>query len=482
MIHKLPDRLFIIVSSASARPMTLTEQGETPEPGSDTIVAGSTWAAIWEMSWPMLVNAMAVSLACFADVYVSGRLGAGEQAAVGLGGQIWFFMIVMAIAIATGANAIVSRYWGARDFDTATEAARQCLLASVLFGTISVAAGLILCRPVMHVLGAEPAVAQLGWTYLKYSFFSMLPLTLLWVCHSIFRAAGGARTPMILMGLLMALVVMLDYGLCIWPWHLGIAGIGVSWVISGIVAAATSLVMLKDTRLGRCLKVSKEYPLTFSWDWAWRILKIGIPACLQDVAWVAGNFVLFAIFAQTADPTSCQAAWAIGLRIEDAAASMPMFALGLGIATIVGQNLGAKRPDRAEKTAWQASGIVALYMCLVGLIMFFGAYPIAHLMSSSPNVVEFAAQYLRIVGLSEPFQGVWLVLFGAMEGAGYTRWPMVIAGICLLGMRLPLAWFLTVPMKMGPSGTWVSISVSFFTLTMLTLYLFMRGTWKTNKV
>jgi putative MATE family efflux protein len=462
--------------------MTLTEESEKLTVAPDAILEGSTWSAIWEMSWPMLVNAMAVSIACFADVYVCGQLGANEQAAVGLGGQIWFFMIVMAIAIATGANAIVSRYWGAREFDTAIEASRQCILSAFLFGAVSVATGLTLCRPVMNLLGAAPEVARLGWEYLQYSFYSLLPLTVLWVCHSIFRAKGDARTPMLLMGVLMGLVIAFDYGFCLWPLHIGIAGIGISWVLAGAVATLLSLFVLRSTELGSCLEVSAARPLHLSWSWSWRILKIGIPACLQDVAWVAGNFVLFAIFAQTSDPTSCQASWAIGLRIEDALASMPMFACSLGVATIVGQNLGAKRPDRAVRTGWQASGVVALYMSLVGSLMFFGAYPIAHLMSTNDHVVEYAAQYLQIVGLSEPFQGVWLILFGAMEGAGYTRWPMVLAAVCLLGMRLPLAWFLTVPMKMGPAGTWISICASFVVLSLFTVFLFVRGSWKNNSV
>ena len=418
--------------------MTLTEECQVAAAKTDAIIEGSTWAAIWDMSWPMLVNAMAVSLACFADVYVSGRLGADEQAAVGLGGQVWFFMVVWAIAIASGANAIVSRYWGARDFETAVEASRQCIIWAFIFGGVSVVAGVTLCQPVMQLLGASAAVSALGWAYLKYSFISLCPLTALWVCHSIFRAKGDARTPMLLMGILMVLVIVLDYGLCLWPLHIGISGIGISWVVAGAVACAISLFALRGTELGRCLDLNKGNPIKVSLNWASRILKIGLPACLQDVAWVAGNFVLFAIFAQTIDPTSCQAAWAIGLRIEDAGAAMPIYACSLGVATIVGQNLGAKRTDRAVRTGWQAAGVVFLYMLLIGAIMFFGADPIAHFMSSSPQVQQYAAQYLQIVGLSEPFQGVWLVLFGAMEGAGYTRWPMVISGICLLGMRLPL--------------------------------------------
>ncbi len=462
--------------------MSLTEEVTIAPAEKDTILRGSTWAAIWDMSWPMLINAMSVSIACFADVYVAGRLGSDEQAAVGLGGQVWFFMVLMAIAIATGANAIVSRHWGARDYETAIEASRQCILWALVFGAISIVAAVAICRPVLHMLGASPQVAHLGWSYLKYNFLAICPLTVLWVCHSIFRAKGNARTPMLLMGALMSLVVLLDVGLCLFPLHLGISGIGVAWMIAGSVSCVLSLVSLGASDLGRALVVSKEYPLRFSWSWAWRVLKIGIPSGLQDVAWVAGNFVLFAIFAMTPDPTSCQAAWAIGLRVEDAAASMPMFALSLGLATIVGQNLGAGQPARAEKTAWQAAGIVAIYMGLVAVAMVFGAYPIAHLLSGSEPVARCAAQYLQIVGISEPFQGVWLVLFGAMEGAGYTRWPTLIAGVCLLGVRLPLAWFLTVPMHMGPAGTWISIAVSYAITFSLTVACFKMGRWKTQQV
>lgn len=448
----------------------------------DVIIKGSTWAAIWHMSWPLFVNMITISVASFADIWVAGQLGSDVQAAIGLGGQIWFFFVILAVALSSGTNALVSRFWGARDLENTIIAARQSILFSVFFGIGSAAIGLILARPLLAFLGASPAVQAQGWEYLKYDLSAHVPFTILWIVNSIFRAKGNARVPMWTMIMVTAIVILLDLGLCIWPFQIGIAGIGISWGFAAILGVAVSFWVLAKSEIGRCLDVNEMIKTGIQKEWFARLMKIGIPACLQDLSWVGGNFVLFLIFALTANPTACQAAWAVGLRVEEMFGGMPIYALSMAVATIVGQNLGAKQAARAELAGWQVTAVGAGINTVVGLSLFFGADYIAHLMSTDAVVIEYSRQYLQVVGLSEPFVAIWLILMGAMQGAGYTKWPSIATIISLVVIRLPLAWVLTIYLKQGPIGTWSAIAFSSFLVATLMVWQYRSGVWKQQQV
>lgn len=462
--------------------MTSTQELQLVHNQDDVIVTGSTWAAIWHMSWPLLLNMVTISIASFADVWVAGKLGSEVQAAIGIGGQIWFFMVMLAVALSAGTTALVSRFWGARDIDGAIEAARQSLIFAIIFGVASTAASMLIARPLFHYLGASASVEALGWQYLQYDLLSQIPFTILWVANSIFRAKGNARAPMIIWALMTVLIILFDLSLCLYPFHLGIAGIGISWLIAATIGTTLAMVLLKMSDLKDCLDFRPVFKSGLSREWFLRLFNIGLPACIQDLAWVGGNFVLFLIFAQTPDPTACQASWAVGLRLEEMVAGMPIYALSMAIGTIVGQNLGAKQEDRAQKAGWQCASIGGGFNALIGLIMFVFALQISHMMSQDAKVIEYTRQYLSIVGLSEPFVALWLILFGAMQGAGYTKWPMWASAVCLTGFRLPLAYFLTVTLKLGPAGTWWAVAISSVLVGLIAVWRFKTGVWKYQKV
>ena len=451
------------------------------KPEDEIIVNGSLWRAIWQLSWPLYLNMMIIAVATMTEIWVGGFLGPAAQAAIGLGGQIWFFMIILVVALAAGTNALVARFWGAGDMDNAVMAARQSLMFSVFFGIFSCVAGLLICRPLLRVLGASAEVEQLGWDFLKYDMIGQIPITIHWVSNSIFRARGNTILPMFTMALVVVMVVTLDVVLCLdpFPFHMGISGLGMSWTIASILGLALSLYLQTKSPMKACLALNGP---GFSKEWFIRIMKIGIPACIQDLAWVGGNFVLLSILARTLNPTASEAAWAIGLRLEETFGGMPIYALSAAAATIVGQNLGAKQPERAELAGWKVTGVGALYNLVVGIILFTLAEPISRTMSQEPTVVKYSVDYLRIVGLSQPFVAAWLILAGATQGAGYTRWPMIVTVLALVCFRLPFAWYLTITQGMGPIGTWISLACSSFLVGIILIWQFKHGSWKTQEV
>lgn len=445
----------------------------------EIIVSGSLWRAIWQLSWPLYLNMMIIAVATMSEVWVGGHLGSAAQAAIGLGGQIWFFMIILVVALSAGTNALVSRFWGAGDMENAIIAARQSLIFSVFFGIFASVSGLLLCRPLLRALGASPEVEQLGWDFLKYDMIGQVPITIHWVSNSIFRARGDTKIPMYTMCLVVAMVVALNFILCIHPFHVGISGLGMSWTIASFFGLALSLYLQRKSVMGPCMDWNGP---GMSKEWFVRIMKIGIPACIQDLAWVGGNFVLLYILARTANPTAGEAAWAIGLRVEETLGGMPVYALSGAVATLVGQNLGAKQPERAEDAGWKVTAVGAIYNLIVGVILFVSADLVSSWMSKDPLVIKSSADYLRIVGVAQPFVAMWLILVGALQGAGYTRWPMVVTVVALLGFRLPLAWYLSITLGMGASGTWWSLAISGVVVGLLLAYQFKFCNWKAQQV
>jgi putative MATE family efflux protein len=461
--------------------MVATHELET-SPLDRVIVEGSTWAAIWHMSWPLLLNMLTISLASFVDVWVAGKLGKDAQAAIGIGGQIWFLMVILAVALSAGTTALVSRYWGAKDYEQAIEACRQSLLFSIIFGICSTVLGLLTARLLLKALGATPEVQEAGWQFIRVDLLSQTPFTMLWTLNAIFRAKGNARVPMILWALMTALIITFDFTFCLSPLHIGIAGLGLSWLVASFIGLGSGLYILSKSDMSACLDPKLLIKHGLSKVWISRILNIGLPACIQDLAWVGGNFALFLIFARTVNPTATQAAWAVGFRTEEVFAGMPIYALSMAVATIVGQNLGAKKLHRAEVAGWQVAIIGGAYNLLIGIALIMFAHQVAAQMSSDPTIVEYTTQYFQICGINLPFLALWLILFGAMQGAGYTKWPMWVSTLAMTAFRLPLAWYLTLCLHWGPAGTWTGVTLSTILVGVLAVWRFKSGIWKHQEI
>jgi Na+-driven multidrug efflux pump len=207
-----------------------------------------------------------------------------------------------------------------------------------------------------------------------------------------------------------------------------------------------------------------------------------LPASVEDVAFLLGNFAMFVIFSPLSNPTACQASWAVGLRVDETVFVMPIFALKLAAATIVGQNLGALQAERASKSAWRLAFCGAGFGIFMAILWFIGAKFMSSSMSSAPAVIQATVSYFLILGPSEPFFACWFILFGAMQGAGYTRLPMIISLTSLIAIRLPLAWILSINMHMGIQGCWWSIAITQVVLAFAALWLFRHGEWQKQQI
>lgn len=462
-----------------------TKPSPAAHAASAVLTRGSTWSAIWHMSWPLTLNMLALAAMNLFEGWIAGRLGADAQAAMGIGGQLWFLFMMMTLALSAGTTAIISRYCGAGDFEMAASAGRQSLLCAVILSGIATIVGWLSCRTILHALGAPPSVVEQGCTYLNMCLMAMVPYTVLWISNSIFRASGDAFTPMATMMLVFGAIMLCEFVLCILPTpgiKLGVAGIGVSWTICSFIGIALNFIKLKRSSLGAVCDLSAAMREGLSLVWAKRFLAIGIPSCLQDLALIGGSLGVFLVLSKTHQPLIGQAAWAAGWRLEETLTLMPMYGLNLAAAAIVGQNLGARMPGRAVSAGWQVMGIGAGVNLLVALAMWLAAPHIAASLCATSAIADSCTEYLRIVCWTEPFFACWRILSGAMQGAGYTRVPMFATVFAFAVLRVSLAALAALVFHGDTNFVWASMATSTVVAGLIMVYYWRRGRWQEQSV
>jgi len=461
--------------------VTSDRLGKKQEAAADSdnpIVCGSLARAIWQMSWPLLAAYVLSSLIGLVDAYLAGFIGDAAQAAVGIGEQAIFLMAMLGTGLAIGTVACVSRSFGAGDLALARAYSRDSLVFSSLVGLFATVVGVLLARPVFAILGAAPVVTALGARYLELVSLANLPFVVAMCMTAIFRAVGAPRYALG-MWLAMSSVsiggsLLLFFGFIPGGRH-SLDALCLSWLAGATVGVALGLVLLR--RFWMRAPGAHRPALAFGQALVRvsELLGIGLPAVIAEVVWTSSNFLTYRIFAGMAHASQAQAAWSVALKVEETFAAMPLVALSMAAATIVGQNLGAGQPARARASGWQITAGASVAMILVGLVLMVFAIPLASTFSSDPLVVEYTATLLKSAPLTVPLLAVWLILFGAMEGAACTWTPMVCQVAVLIGLRLPLYWLLAISLQLGLPGIAGALLVSRAVIALVAVGVYRRG-------
>ena len=445
------------------------------------LVVGSLWNAIWVMSWPLLVATIATSVIGLVDVQVAGRLGAASQAAVGLAEQIIFIFQVFLMSVGVGTTAIVSRAYGKKDLADADFATAQSLSLSILVGLALTVVAILTAHYVVPLFSAAPDVQGEGNRYLTVFALYLVPFSLVCIANAAFRGIGNARIPLVIICTEVVINIAGDYLTVVYNWPvpgLGVRGIAASAVAGSVIASVLAVVFVSKS----LLKASLNQLLPLSTSVLKRIVDIGLPAAMQRLSWAFSVLGLFFVLSNVVHPTAALAAWTIGMRIEGLL-FMPEMALSLAVSSIVGQNLGADRVDRAFRAGWTVSGIAACFMATVAVGVFVFARQLA-LMMSAPDAatIECTTNYLQINALGAVSQAVNSVLSGALQGAGDTKVTMWISIVSHWIIRLPLAWLLAVYMGMGANGAWIAMAASATISAIAVAVRFQSGGWVNRKV
>ncbi|HTZ18406.1 MAG TPA: MATE family efflux transporter [Dissulfurispiraceae bacterium] len=441
------------------------------------LTIGNLWANIWHMSWPMLIIMLLNFLVGVVDVYVAGLIGPKVQAAVGFISQIYFLTIIIANAISIGSLALVSRAVGAREPGKAVEVARQSLMFGGIVAIAITIPGLVLYREIVALTGFPPEIREMAGHFLQVYAVALGANYLLIISNSIFRACGEVKKPLLTMTIVSMINIILNFllvfGVSPFP-KLGYIGIAVASAVSVTVGTLMNLLFF---RFGSWAGIYKR-PWTLSGEIIKKTLSISWPAALLQIAWNAGSIILYNVLSRLGDASiTALAAITNGFRIEGII-FLPAFALNMAASVLIGQNLGAGNPERAEKVGWKIGMTGVVLMSSMALIIFISAEHIAASFTTDPAVLAETVRYLRYNMLSEPFMALSVVLGGGLQGAGDTRGTMWVVGTAMWVIRLPLAYIFALVMGFGATGVWIAMVISMVIQGILMARRFQGGKWK----
>lgn len=447
----------------------------------ESLTSGSLWRNIWQLSWPMLIIMVLNFIVGFTDIYVAGLINPQVQAAVGFISQLYFLVIIVANAVSVGTLALVARAIGANDLQRALHISRQSLLFGLICAVSLTVAGLLFSRDIIALAGVPPEIREIAVTFFRIFVLALGPNYVLIISNAVFNASGEVKKPLMSMFVVTMVNIIavfgLVFGLGSFP-TMGYKGIATATAISLMIGMLMNLLFLSFSRWKRIF----TGPWKISGETVGKILRIGWPAAMLQITWNAGSIVLYNILGRLGD-TSITALASIsnGLRIE-AIIYLPAFALNMAASVLIGQNLGAGSPERAEKAGWKIALSGVFFISALSVVFFLNARYFASLLAGNPDVLEETTRYLQFNMLSEPFMALSAILGGALQGAGDTRGTLKVIGICMWLIRLPLAWFFALVLHYGAPGVWMAMVISMCIQGILMAARFHKGSWKHLKV
>ncbi|MCR4401285.1 MAG: MATE family efflux transporter [Firmicutes bacterium] len=430
-----------------------------------------------DLAGPALVEMFLVTLVGMADMIMVGRIGPAAIAAVGLTNQPMFLAQAVFMALNVGTTAVIARAVGAGMREVANDALRQSFMLTVMMGIGVSVLGVLSARGVIVLMGAEEDVIPLGAAYMRIVAAGLVFMLLTMNVAAALRGAGDTTTPMKVNTFCNVLNVIgnyvLIYGKLGFP-RMGVAGAALSTSVSRAIAFALILRAVTGGRFALHL----TGPTRLDAPLIRRIVRIGIPAAIEQIILRGGQLAYLRIVAGfgTAVVASHQIAMNIlGLSF------MPGQAFAVAATTLVGQGLGARRPDLAERGALETRRIgmiVSGFMAFVFIL--FGRY-IAMLYSNDPIVVAKTAIVLRIIGLVQPAQSTQFILAGGLRGAGDTKWPLYSTAVGIWGFRVALGYVLAVISRMELVGAWIAMAIDQVVRSAIITFRFRGGRWKLAK-
>jgi putative MATE family efflux protein len=436
---------------------------------------GSIIHNLWSLSWPMIITTSLMMIGPTIDMIWVGKLGSDYIAGVGVAGMIVQMVNAMLMGLFTSLRAMISRSIGAGDEQSAIHAVRQAFIIAITFSIVMAIIGFFLAEQILALTGVEADVINHGGVYLRISFIGMIVMSIRMLSDATMQASGDANTPMKITLFYrlfhVALCPFLVFGLWIFP-RLGVSGAALTQVISQSLGTALGLWVLLTGR-SRLKLNFKNFHLDFGL--MWRLIKIGIPASIMSIQSSLSQLVLLRFISSFG--TVAVAAHSLNQRVE-MFFFMPPWGLGMAAGVLAGQNLGAQRPERAEKTGWLAAGMVESFMVICSVALLLWAESVVHLFSSDPEVITTGATFLRIATAGYLVMGAVVSFQQCISGVGDTLPPMLLSLILSWGIQIPLAYFLPRITDLGVYGVrWGIVAGVVVGAIAYTLY-FRMGRWK----
>jgi putative MATE family efflux protein len=443
------------------------------------LTIGPIGRALGLLAIPMMLEMAMESVFAVVDIAFVSRLGTNAIAAVGLTEALVTVIYAVAIGLGMGVTAMVSRRIGAKQRNAASHVTGQAIWVGGVLAVVIGVGGVIYAADLLHLMGASDDVIATGKGFTAVLLGGSASILYLFLLNAAFRGAGDAPVALRSLTLANAINIGLDpcliFGLGPFP-ELGVTGAAVATTIGrgiGVMYLAYYL-FGGHGRLQfqfKHLAPAPQLMLTMI-----RISAGGVGQFLISTSsWIA---IMRVVALYGSAPV---AAYTVALRLIEFAL-LPAWGLGNAAATLVGQNLGAEKPERAEQSVWRAAKYNAIFMMAVGIVMIALAPQIVSLFSTEPEVIRYGTSCLRILGVGYPMYSVGMIIIQALNGAGDTITPSVMNFICFWLLQIPLAYWLATDAGLGPNGVFLAIVIAETVLTVLSVLVFRKGKWRSSQV
>jgi putative MATE family efflux protein len=440
---------------------------------------GSLGVAIFILAVPMIIEMMAESLFAIVDIFYVSRLGSSAVAVVSITESMMYLIYSVAIGLSIGATATVARRIGEKDTEGAAKAATHSLYLGAFASLVLGGIGVIFAPNFLRLMGADESIVAEGTAFTRIMLGGNVVVMFLFMLNAIFRGAGDAAIAMRVLWFANIMNVILApcfiFGLWIFP-HLGVTGAAVGTTLGrglGVLFASYKLFFAE-----------KRFTIhAYHWKMdparLWKLIKVSAPGVLQFFIQTASWIGLVRVI--TGFGVQAIAGYQIGIRVV-IFALLPSVGLANAAATLVGQNLGAGKPERSERAVWTAAFYNVIVQTSIGILFVVFAGSIAGIFATEPDELQYATDALRIIAYGFFFYAIGMVLETAFNGAGDT-WTPTWLNFCVFWLfEIPLAYALAYEFGLGPYGVFWAITISFSVLAVVAAMLFRRGKWKLKAV
>lgn len=431
--------------------------------------------AIFLLAVPMVLELIMESTFAVVDIFFVSKLGPSAVATVGLTETYLFLLYSIAMGLSMAVTAIVARRIGEKEKEKAGITAVQSIFIAVLVSLPFAFAGIFFAKDLLGLMGADKWALEHGYRYTQWMLGGNAVIMLLFMINAIFRGAGDAAIAMrvlwIANGFNMILDPLLIFGLGPFP-QLGIEGAAIATNIGRGIGVLTQLYLL--FKGGKHIRVLSSY-LHLKWEIVLRILKTSLGGIGQMIIAMTSWIFIMRILAEFG--SQVVAGTTIALRIM-MFTMMPAWGMSNAVATLVGQNLGAKKPDRAERSVWITGLWNMIFLIGVAIFYFLNSEKLVGIFTDDTRVISIGTMWLKIVSYSYFVYGWWMVATQAFNGAGDTTTPTKINLVFFWFIEIPLSYFMAVTLGMEYSGVFWAIFIAETSVGLFTLWLFTRGKWK----
>lgn len=436
---------------------------------------GPIGRAVGLLAIPMMLEMSMEAIFAVVDIAFVSTLGTDAIAAVGITEALVTVLYAVAIGLGMGITAMVSRRVGAKNVDEAASVTGQALWLGAFLSVVIGVIGVAYAEDMLRLIGASESVVQTGTGYTAVLLGGAVTILYIFILNAAFRGAGDAAVALRSLWIANGLNIILDpcfiFGLGPFP-EMGVTGAAVATTIGRGVGVLYQLWFLLDGR-GRLefhLRHMRLVP-----DLIKRMLRISVGGVGQFLIATSSWIIVMRIIALYG--SNAIAAYTIALRMLEFV-WLPAWGIGNAAATLVGQNLGAGKAERAEKSAWRAVKYNFIFLTVIGSAMLAAAPMITGWFTNDPEVIHYGTICLRVLSIGFPLYAIGMILTQALNGAGDTFTPTIMNLVCFWIIQIPLAYWLATQLGAGPNGVFIAIVLSESLLSVLSILVFRRGNWK----